>query len=70
MNKWFTVLCYESEDGPAFKRTNVFTADTYESACEIGERILDDIFPEEVKRGYNNWTISLGAIMKEAESIS
>ena len=69
MNKWFTVLCYESDDGPAFKRTQVFVADDYEGACEIGERILDDDFPEEVKLGYNNWTISLDKLKKEARHL-
>ena len=69
MNKWFTVLCYESDNGPAFKRTGVFEAADYESACEIGERKLDDDFSEDVRLGYNNWTLSLDDLMKEAKHL-
>ena len=71
MNKWFTVLCYKDveDGGPAFKRTEVFEAADYEAACEIGERKLDSAFPEDVKLGYNNWTISLDKLIKEAKHL-
>lgn len=70
MKKYFTVLCYKSEEGPAFKKTKVFEANDYDHACEIGEGMLDKEFSEQVKAGYNNWTICLDSLKEEADSNS
>lgn len=65
MDKYITILCYESGSGPAFCRTEVFKAPDYTEACEKGERMLDNNFPTEVRNGYNNWTFNLTKLNQE-----
>lgn len=71
MSKYVTILCYKSRYGiPAFERTQVFGAKDYDDACHKGGSLLDYNFPEEVNEGYNDWTLSLDDLIKEAESVS
>ena len=67
MNKYVTILCYKSKYGiPAFERTGIFEARGYDNACSIGSATLEKMFPEEIKNGYNDWTICIDDLVREA----
>lgn len=71
MNKYVTILCYKDRyNVPAFVKTNVFVAKNYDSACSEGSRLLERMYPDEIEQGFNDWTISLDELMKEAEHLS
>jgi len=71
MSKYVTILCYKDRyNNPAFVKTNVFVAKNCDAACSEGSRLLERMYPDEIEQGFNDWTISLDELMKEAESIS
>ena len=71
MNKYITILCYKGKYGmPEFVKTEVFCAEDYDRACSEGSSLLEKKYPEEIKSGYNDWTISVDDLIKEAENLN
>lgn len=68
MKKYFVVLCYNNNGQPSFLRTPVFEAEDEDKGYPIGERILDEKYPDEVKEGYNCWLVSADEIIQECEN--
>ena len=65
MNRYFLVLCYNNNGQASFLRTHVFLADNEEEGYHIGETILDEKYPNEVKDGINCWLVSIDELLKE-----
>ena len=60
MDKFIAVLCYEDSNKiPAFKHTDVFEAENEEKAYEIGEEMIERLWQDEVKAGYNSYAINI-----------